>query len=77
MSFSGMPTRAFQVNERGAKLKFLLPKEGVVLLPQAMFILAAAPHPAAAKLWVDFMLSDVGQKIMVDNEAMMSGRRDS
>lgn len=74
MSFSGMPTRAFQVNERGAKLKFLLPKEGVVLLPQAMFILADAPHPAAAKLWTDFMLSDVGQKIMVDNEAMMSGR---
>jgi iron(III) transport system substrate-binding protein len=74
MTFSGMPTRAFQVNERGAKLKFLLPKEGVVLLPQAMFILAAAPHPAAAKLWIDFMLSDVGQKIMVDNEALMSGR---
>jgi iron(III) transport system substrate-binding protein len=74
MSFSGMPTRAFQVNERGGKLKFLLPKEGVVLLPQAMFILAAAPHPAAAKLWVDFLLSDVGQKIMVDNEALMSGR---
>ena len=75
MSFSGMPTRAFQVNERGAKLKFLLPKEGVVLLPQAMFILAGAPHPAAAKLWIDFMLSNVGQKIMVDNEAMMSGRK--
>jgi iron(III) transport system substrate-binding protein len=74
MTFSGMPTRAFQVNERGGKLKFLLPKEGVVLLPQTMFILAAAPHPAAAKLWVDFILSDVGQKIMVDNEAMMSGR---
>ena len=74
LAFSGMPTRAFQVNERGAKLKFVLPKEGVVLLPQAMFILSAAPHPAAAKLWIDFMLSDVGQKIMVDNEAMMSGR---
>jgi iron(III) transport system substrate-binding protein len=74
LTFSGMPTRAFQNNQRGAKLKFVLPKEGVVLLPQAMFILAAAPHPAAAKLWVDFMLSDTGQKIMVDNEAMMSGR---
>ena len=74
MSFSGMPTRAFQVNARGAKLKFLLPREGVVLLPQAMFIMSAAPHPAAAKLWVDFMLSDAGQKIMVDMEAMMSGR---
>lgn len=74
LAFSGMPTRAFQVNERGAKLKFVLPKEGVVLLPQAMFILAAAPHPAAAKLWVDFMLSETGQKIMVDHEALMSGR---
>jgi len=74
LSFSGMPTRAYQVNERGAKLKFIMPAEGVVLLPQSMFILAAAPHPAAAKLWVDFMLSELGQKIMVDNEAMMSGR---
>ncbi len=73
-SFSGMPTRAFQANLRGAKLKFLLPKEGVVLLPQAMFILASAPHPAAAKLWTDFVLSDIGQKIMVDHEAMISGR---
>jgi iron(III) transport system substrate-binding protein len=74
LSFSGMPTRAFQNNKRGAKLKFVLPKEGVVLLPQAMFILATAPHPAAAKLWVDFMLSETGQKIMVENEATMSGR---
>jgi iron(III) transport system substrate-binding protein len=74
MAFSGMPTRAFQFNQRGAKLKFLLPKEGVVVLPQAMFILAAAPHPAAAKLWIDFMLSATGQKIMVDKEAIMSGR---
>ena len=74
LAFSGMPTRAYQVNERGAKLKFIMPKEGVVLLPQSMFILAAAPHPAAAKLWIDFMLSEQGQKIMVDNEAMMSGR---
>ena len=39
-----------------------------------MFVLAAAPHPAAAKLWIDFMLSEQGQKILVDNEAMMSGR---
>jgi iron(III) transport system substrate-binding protein len=74
LAFSGMPTRAYQVNERGAKLQFIMPTEGVVLLPQSMFILAAAPHPAAARLWVDFILSDLGQKIMVDNEAMMSGR---
>ena len=73
-AFSGMPTRAYQFNKRGAQLKFLLPKEGVVLLPQAIFILAKAPHPSAAKLWLDFMLSDTAQKILVENEALISGR---
>ncbi|HET9903774.1 MAG TPA: extracellular solute-binding protein [Xanthobacteraceae bacterium] len=74
MSFSGMPTRAFQYNQKGAKLKFLLPEEGVVLLAQAMFILKAAPHPNAAKLWVDFLLSEEGQRILAGSEALVSGR---
>ncbi len=74
MAFSGMPTRAYQFNERGGQLKFMLPKEGVVLLPAAMWILKPAPHPAAAKLWIDFILSEEGQNILVKREAMMSGR---
>lgn len=74
MAFSGMPTRAYQYNQKGGKLKFLLPEEGSVLLPQSMFILAKAPHPNAAKLWVDFILSEQGQTILVKGEAMVSGR---
>jgi iron(III) transport system substrate-binding protein len=74
MSFSGMPTRAYQYNQKGGKLKFLLPEEGSVLLPQSMFILKKAPHPNAAKLWVDFILSEQGQTILVKGEAMVSGR---
>ena len=74
MSWSGMPTRAYQYNQKGAKLKFLLPEEGVVMLPQSMFILKSAPHPNAAKLWVDFILSEEGQTILIKGEALMSGR---
>lgn len=74
MAFSGMPTRAYQYNKKGARLKFMLPKEGAVLLPQSMFILAKAPHPNAAKLWVDFILSEEGQSIVVKGEALVSGR---
>ncbi len=74
MAFSGMPTRAYQFNQKGAKLKFILPEEGAVLLPQNMFILKKAPHPNAAKLWVDFILSERGQNIVVKGEAMISGR---
>jgi iron(III) transport system substrate-binding protein len=75
MAFSGMPTRAYQFNQKGARLKFLIPEEGAVLLPQSMFILAKAPHANAAKLWVDFILSETGQTIVVKGEAMVSGRR--
>ncbi len=74
MAAGGMPTRAYQFNERGAKIKFMMPKEGVVLLPEATFILADAPHPNAAKLWVDFVLSEAGQQIIVQHEALISGR---
>ena len=74
MAFSGMPTRAYQYNQKGGKLKFLLPEEGSVLLPQSMFILKKAPHPNAAKLWIDFILSEQGQTILVKGEALVSGR---
>jgi iron(III) transport system substrate-binding protein len=74
MAYFGMPTRAYQANQRGAKVTFLLPQEGVVLLPQATFIIKGAPHPASAKLWIDFILSQVGQEILVKNEALISGR---
>jgi iron(III) transport system substrate-binding protein len=74
MAYSGMPTRAYQYNQKGAKLKFIIPTEGAVLLPQCMFILKAAPRPNAAKLWIDFILSEEGQNILVKGEAVISGR---
>ena len=45
-----------------------------MLLPQVMFIVKGAPHPNAAKLWIDFMLSEEGQNILVKGEALISGR---
>ncbi|MEN9707593.1 MAG: hypothetical protein RIQ68_1, partial [Pseudomonadota bacterium] len=74
MAFMGMPTRAYQLNQKGANLKYVLPKEGVTLLPQNFFIMANAAHPASSKLWFDFILSEKGQKIIVEKEAMISGR---
>jgi len=70
----GQPTRALQNNERGASLKFVHPQEGVVLMPQCSFILKQAPHPNAAKLWIDYILSPEAQAILAKREAMSSGR---
>jgi iron(III) transport system substrate-binding protein len=74
MAFGGMPTRAYQYNDKGAALKVMWPQEGLVLLGQGSFILAKAPHPNAAKLWLDYTLSEPGQQILSKHEALVSGR---
>lgn len=74
MAYSGMPTRAYQFNKKGANLKFMFPEEGIVLMPQNTFILRDSPHPNAAKLWVNFVLSEPAQTILAEREALISGR---
>lgn len=74
MAFGGSPGRFLQANDKGANLKFIFPKEGIVMLPDGGFILAKAPHPNAAKLWHDFTLTEEGQTILSGREALMSMR---
>jgi iron(III) transport system substrate-binding protein len=74
MAFGGNPSRVLQANKKGAELKILYPQEGFTFLPQSMFILKDAPHPNAAKLWIDFILSERGQEILSREEALISGR---
>lgn len=73
-ALGGGAARVMSADQKGAKLKILYPSEGFTLLPQSTFILKAAPHPNAAKLWLDFVLSDVGQEIICRREALISGR---
>jgi iron(III) transport system substrate-binding protein len=70
----GLTSNIPKFNNRGAKLKHMQPSEGYVLLPQVMFITAGAPHPAAAKLWYDFVLSQQGQEIFVKSDYVISAR---
>jgi iron(III) transport system substrate-binding protein len=73
-ALGGGAARVMSANQKGAKLKILYPSEGFTLLPQSIFILKAAPHPNAAKLWIDFVLSETGQEIICRREALISGR---
>jgi iron(III) transport system substrate-binding protein len=73
-ALGGGAARVMQADKKGAKLKILYPSEGFTLLPQTTFILKAAPHPDAAKLWIDFVLSEQGQSIICRREALISGR---
>lgn len=48
---------------KGLPVKAVIPQEGVVYLPYASSLLTKAPHPNAARVFIDFMLSDEGQAI--------------
>ncbi|MEO7124227.1 MAG: ABC transporter substrate-binding protein [Lacisediminihabitans sp.] len=59
----------------GGLLKFVLPKDGTVVLGRGIGITPKAPHPATAKLFLDFVLSEAGQNAVA--EGGLSSYRDN
>ena len=50
------------------ELGVILPNDYTLLMSRIMFITKKAPHPNAAKLWVDYVLSKRGQEILVKSD---------
>lgn len=46
-----------------APIDFVIPEEGIWMQPGAHYLTAGAPHPNAAKLWMEFIYSEAGQKL--------------
>ncbi len=70
----GSATLAFRANLKGAGLKIVFPPEGWPAMGSTTAIFAHAPHPNAAKLWVDFRLSEVAQKTLMERGGYIIGR---
>lgn len=58
-------------------LAVIYPTDFAPVLSRLMFINVNAAHPNAAKLWIDFVLSKQGQKIIGDNLELNAIREDS
>jgi len=52
-----------QNKENGLPLEFVVPSEGSNLVPNVATLVKGAPHPNAAKLFIDFLLSDEVQTL--------------
>ena len=61
----------YGLKERGVSVKLTYPKEGVVMQPFAAVILQSAPHPNAAKLFIDFVRSEAGAQAVQDAGSLM------
>jgi iron(III) transport system substrate-binding protein len=56
---------AFLKNKEGAPIEATFPPEGVPIIPFADAIPKTAPHPNAAKLFLNWCLSEEGQTFMI------------
>jgi iron(III) transport system substrate-binding protein len=58
---------AYPVVEDSAGLvKIVFPEDGTVVLPRGIGIASEAPHPATSKLFLDFALSEEGQRAVAE-----------
>lgn len=58
--------------QQGAPIDGLYPKEGIPIIPYGSAIPKAARHPSAARLWMDWMLSDEGQTHSLRDQGNMT-----
>ena len=56
---------AFNAKAKGSPIDFIFPAEGNPAVTEPVAILKATQNPAAARAFVDFILSDEGQKLAV------------
>ena len=52
------------ISLRGLPIKALVPTEGAAYVPFGAAILKDAPHPNAARVYLNFLLSDIGQTML-------------
>jgi iron(III) transport system substrate-binding protein len=56
---------AFNAKAKGSPVDFIFPEEGLPAVTEPVAILKTTQNPAAARAFVDFILSDAGQKLAV------------
>jgi iron(III) transport system substrate-binding protein len=74
VALMGNNRTAYVAAMQGAEIEVDYPKEGVVMLANPFLILSKAPHPNAAKLLIDYVSSEEGQKLMTEKSGYFIGR---
>jgi len=59
----------------GVSVKYLFPEEGIVIIPSPIAIMKDTPYPEAAKIFVEYMLSEEVQKKLAEL-GVIPGRSD-
>ena len=63
----------YKTLKQGNPIKIDYPKEGVPLIVSPVAIAKDAPHPNAAKLFVEYLFSKESQQLLADKEGLYTG----
>jgi len=67
---------AFDFLKSGAPVGIVYPSEGTAVIPDGSALIKGAPHPNAARLFLDFTVSREGQELVVQKFGRRSVRKD-
>ena len=62
--------------QKGLPIRPIFPAAGSPVVPSPIAIVANSPHPSAAQLLMDYLMSVEGQELLVKNLGSYSARRD-
>lgn len=62
--------------QKGADISMVYPREGTSVVPDGCAIVKGAPHMENARLFIDFMVSEDVQTLLIDQLCRRSARRD-
>jgi len=63
----------YKTQKQGNPIKIIYPSEGVPLVVSPVAVAKDAPHPNAAKLFVDYIFSKESQQLLADKEGLYTG----
>ena len=66
----------YKTLKQGNPIKIIYPKEGVPLVVSPVAIAKDAPHPNAAKLFMEFIFAKESQQLLADKEGLYTGHPD-
>ena len=63
----------YKTQKQGNPIKIIYPSEGIPLVVSPVAVAKDAPHPNAAKLFVDYIFSEESQQLLADKEGLYTG----
>lgn len=76
LAYNALGSYALARAQRDPAIGVVLPKDYTLVMSRVMFIARNAPHPAAARRWVDHVLSLRGQALLARNQGLYAVRSD-